>query len=39
VSHHPDERVLPGDVVVALGVMLRYLDLLADHVGSRPGSP
>ncbi len=31
VSHHPDERVWPGDVAVALDVMLRYLDLMADH--------
>jgi allantoate deiminase len=39
VSHHPDERVLPGDVAVALDVMMRYLDLLADRVGSDRGSP
>ena len=32
VSHHPDERVLPGDVVVALDVMVRFLDLLADQL-------
>jgi allantoate deiminase len=31
VSHHPDERVRPDDVVVALDVMVRFLDLLADR--------
>jgi allantoate deiminase len=34
VSHHPDERVLPGDVVVALHVMMRYIEMLADRVAS-----
>jgi allantoate deiminase len=29
VSHHPDESVVPEDVVVALDVLVRYLDLLA----------
>jgi acetylornithine deacetylase/succinyl-diaminopimelate desuccinylase-like protein len=29
VSHHADERVLPEDVVVALDVLVRYLELLA----------
>ena len=37
VSHHPDERVLPGDVAVALDVIVRYLDLLADRVESAGG--
>jgi allantoate deiminase len=32
VSHHPDESVRPEDVAVALDVMIRYLDLLADRV-------
>jgi allantoate deiminase len=34
VSHHPDERVLPADVAIALDVMIRYLDLLADSPGA-----
>ncbi len=34
VSHHPDERVLPEDVAIALDVMLRYIDLLADRFES-----
>ena len=34
VSHHPDESVLPGDVVVALDVMVVFLDLLADRLGT-----
>jgi allantoate deiminase len=34
VSHHPDESVRPADVGVALEVMVRYLDLLADDLGS-----
>ena len=38
VSHHPDERVLTEDVAVALDVMLRYLDLLADRVVSTGGT-
>ena len=32
VSHHPDERVLPGDVAVALKVLIHYLDILADRI-------
>ena len=39
LSHHPDESVRPGDVAVALDVMLRYLDLLADRVASAGGLP
>lgn len=39
VSHHPDESVLPGDVVVALDVIVRYLHILADRVESAGGSP
>ncbi len=39
VSHHPDESVLPGDVIVALEVIVRYLDLLADRFGSAWGFP
>jgi allantoate deiminase len=31
VSHHPDERVSPGDVLVALEVTSRFLDLLSHH--------
>ncbi len=38
VSHHPDESVRAGDVAVALEVMIRYLDLLADGFGSAGGS-
>ncbi len=34
VSHHPDESVLPGDVVAALEVILRFLDLLAARFGT-----
>jgi hypothetical protein len=34
VSHHPDECVLVQDVIVALDVMVRYLDLLANRIGS-----
>jgi allantoate deiminase len=34
VSHHPDECVVHEDVAVALDVMVRFLDLLADRVGS-----
>ena len=34
ISHHPDERVLPEDVAIALDVMIRYLDLLADLPGA-----
>jgi allantoate deiminase len=37
ISHHPDERVLPEDVAIALDVMIRYLDLLADRVESAGG--
>jgi allantoate deiminase len=37
VSHHPDESVRPEDVAIALDVMVRYLDLLADRVGSAGG--
>jgi allantoate deiminase len=37
VSHHPDESVRPEDVVVALDVMIRYLELLADRVESARG--
>ena len=37
VSHHPDERVRPEDVAVALDVMIRYLELLADRVESAGG--
>ncbi len=32
VSHHPDERVLPGDVLVALGVIVRFLEGLSEEV-------
>jgi allantoate deiminase len=39
VSHHPDECVLREDVVVALDVMVRYLGLLVDRVGSAGESP
>ncbi len=38
ISHHPDERVLPGDVRIALDVMLRFLDAFAADVRS-PGGP
>jgi allantoate deiminase len=31
VSHHPDERVLPGDVLTALGVIVRFLEDLASE--------
>jgi allantoate deiminase len=31
VSHCPDECVLPGDVGVALDVVMRFLDLLAER--------
>jgi allantoate deiminase len=34
ISHHPDERVELDDVAVALEVLLRWLDLLADHVAA-----
>jgi len=34
VSHGPDERVLPEDVVVALDVIVRYLDLLAGRAAA-----
>jgi allantoate deiminase len=37
ISHHPDETVRPEDVAVALDVMIRYLDLLADRVESAGG--
>jgi allantoate deiminase len=37
ISHHPDESVWPEDVAVALDVMIRYLDLLADRVESAGG--
>jgi allantoate deiminase len=37
VSHHPDERVEPDDVAVALDVLLRCLDLLADRVTASGG--
>jgi allantoate deiminase len=37
ISHHPDESVRPEDVAVALDVMVRYLDLLADRVESAGG--
>ena len=37
VSHHPEESVRPEDVVVALDVMIRYLELLADRVESAGG--
>jgi allantoate deiminase len=39
VSHHPDERVLPGDVIVALDVMVRYLHILAVRAGLQIESP
>jgi allantoate deiminase len=39
VSHHPDESVRPDDVAVALEVMVRYLDRLADQVGVRAERP
>jgi allantoate deiminase len=32
VSHHPEERVLPEDVVAALDVLVHYLNLLADRL-------
>jgi allantoate deiminase len=31
VSHHPDERVIPADVLVALGVIIRFLEILASR--------
>jgi allantoate deiminase len=34
VSHHPDERVLPEDVAIALDVIVHDLDLLADRLGA-----
>jgi len=37
ISHHPDESVRTEDVVVALDVMIRYLDLLADRAESVVG--
>jgi allantoate deiminase len=37
ISHHPDESVRPEDVAVALDVMVRYLDSLADRVESAGG--
>jgi allantoate deiminase len=38
ISHHPDESVLPGDVRIALDVMLRFLDTFAADVRN-PGGP
>jgi allantoate deiminase len=32
VSHHPEERVLPGDVAVGLEVLIHYLELLAARI-------
>jgi allantoate deiminase len=29
-SHHPDERVMPGDVLVALGVIVQFLEGLTE---------
>jgi len=37
VSHHPDERVPPEDVAIALDVMVRFIDLLAERHGP-PGA-
>jgi allantoate deiminase len=37
ISHHPDESVRPEDVAVALDVMVRYLELVADRVASAGG--
>jgi allantoate deiminase len=31
VSHHTDERVIPADVLVALGVIIRFLEILSDR--------
>ena len=40
ISHHPDEAVLPGDVRVALDVMVRWLDGLArDDSPLQPRTP
>jgi allantoate deiminase len=39
VSHHPDERVVPGDVCVALDVIVGFLERLGrdGQVGEHPG--
>lgn len=37
VSHHPDERVEPDDVAVALEVLVHSLELLADQVTASGG--
>jgi allantoate deiminase len=37
ISHHPDERVEPADVAVALEVLVKSLDLLAEQVTTRGG--
>lgn len=37
ISHHPDERVIGSDVRIALGVMVRWLGILAE-VGVEPPS-
>jgi allantoate deiminase len=34
VSHHPDERVLPDDVAVGLDVLIHYVYLLAERIGT-----
>ena len=34
VSHHPDERVLPEDVAVGLEVLMHFLQLLAERIGT-----
>jgi allantoate deiminase len=38
ISHHPDERVLIEDVAVGLEVLIHYLDILAERIGSVGGA-
>lgn len=33
ISHHPDESVVPGDIEIALGVMVEFLKRLAKEMG------
>ncbi len=39
LSHHPDEAVLPGDVRIALDVLVRFIDALANDPIRPPGGP
>ena len=39
LSHHPDEAVLPVDVRIALDVLVRFIDALANDPIRPPGGP